>query len=127
MTLLGGAHVRGLLATAGTPPTVTGVRYARDGAEHDLAADLVIDASGRHSKAPEWLAAIGAAAPVEELEQSGIVYYTRFYRFRPGAVEPPPQSRIPPPPTTTGSSTRSSRPTTARSRSRSRFRSRSRG
>ena len=89
VTLLGGAQMRGLLSTAGTPPTVTGVRYARDGAEQDLAADLVIDASGRHSKAPAWLEAIGAATPVEELEQSGVVYYTRFYRFRPGAVEPP--------------------------------------
>jgi hypothetical protein len=47
----------------------------------ELAADLVIDASGRYSKAPEWLAAIAAAAPREKLEQSGVVYYTRFYRF----------------------------------------------
>jgi 2-polyprenyl-6-methoxyphenol hydroxylase-like FAD-dependent oxidoreductase len=89
VTLLGGAQMRGLIATAGAPPTVTGVRYVREDVEQALEADLVIDASGRHSKAPAWLTAIGAAAPVEELEQSGVVYYTRFYRFRPGAVEPP--------------------------------------
>ena len=89
LTLLGGAQMRGLVAAAGSPPAVTGVRFERDGAEHVLDADLVVDASGRHSKAPEWLAAIGAGAPPEELEQSGVVYYTRFYRFRPGAVEPP--------------------------------------
>jgi 2-polyprenyl-6-methoxyphenol hydroxylase-like FAD-dependent oxidoreductase len=89
VTLVGGAQMRGLVASPAAPPLVTGVRYARDGAEHMLAADLVIDASGRHSKAPAWLQAIGAGTPPEELEPSGIVYYTRFYRFRPGAVEPP--------------------------------------
>ena len=89
VTLLGGAQMRGLLADAGAPPRITGVRYTRDGEEQTLAADFVVDASGRHSKAPAWLEAIGASAPPEELEQSGVVYYTRFYRFRPGAVEPP--------------------------------------
>ncbi|HSP97622.1 MAG TPA: FAD-dependent oxidoreductase [Candidatus Dormibacteraeota bacterium] len=89
VTLLGGAQMRELVAAAGSPPRVTGVRYARNGEEHTLDADLVIDASGRHSRAPAWLEAIGAGAPPEELEQSGVVYYTRFYRFRPGAVEPP--------------------------------------
>lgn len=84
--LISGAQARGLLGAAGR---VTGVRYVRDGVEETLAADLVVDASGRQSKAPEWLAAIGAPAPPEELEQSGIVYYTRFYRLRDGAVEPP--------------------------------------
>jgi 2-polyprenyl-6-methoxyphenol hydroxylase-like FAD-dependent oxidoreductase len=85
--LVPGAHVRGLLATDAGPPAVTGVRYG-DGIE--IAADLVIDASGRHSKAPDWLAAIGAVAPREKVEQSGIIYYTRFYRFRHGAGPPPP-------------------------------------
>lgn len=89
VTLLAGTRMRGLVAAPGTPPLVTGVRHARDGDEQALGADLVIDASGRHSKAPAWLEAIGAAPPPEELEQSGVVYYTRFYRFRPGAVEPP--------------------------------------
>lgn len=89
VTLLGGAQMRGLRATAGAPPTVDGVHFVRDGSEQTLAADLVVDASGRQSQAPHWLAAIGAGPPVEQLEPSGVVYYTRFYRFRPGAVEPP--------------------------------------
>lgn len=88
VTLIAGAQMRRLIAT-GTPPLVCGVRYARGDEEHTLAGDIVVDASGRHSKAPAWLEAIGAGAPPEELEQSGVVYYTRFYRFRPGAVEPP--------------------------------------
>lgn len=87
VSIVPGALVRGLLATDARPPTVTGVRYG-DGIE--LSADLVIDASGRHSKAPEWLTSIGAQPPREKLEQSGIIYYTRFYRFRDGAVPPPP-------------------------------------
>jgi 2-polyprenyl-6-methoxyphenol hydroxylase-like FAD-dependent oxidoreductase len=89
VALLGGAQMRGLVAASGVPPTVTGGRCARDGTEQIVDADLVVDASGRQSRAPEWLAEIGAAAPPEELEPSGVVYYTRFYRFRPGAVEPP--------------------------------------
>src|SRR5262249_4814625 len=88
--LAAGAQVHGLLATDGRPPTVIGVRYSARGAEIELAADIVIDASGRHSKAPEWLQAIGAAPPRERQEPSGIVYYTRFYRFRDGASPPPP-------------------------------------
>jgi 2-polyprenyl-6-methoxyphenol hydroxylase-like FAD-dependent oxidoreductase len=91
--LVSGADVRGLLAASGTPPVVTGIHYAtRDGANATLDADLVVDASGRHSKAPEWLDAIGAALPRERQEPSGIVYYTRFYRLRPGAAEPPPSA-----------------------------------
>jgi 2-polyprenyl-6-methoxyphenol hydroxylase-like FAD-dependent oxidoreductase len=58
-------------------PHVTGVRTA-DGDE--LRADLVVDASGRHSKAPHWLAAIGARPPIEEQADCGFVYYTRYFR-----------------------------------------------
>jgi len=49
-------------------PHVTGVRTS-DG-EH-LACDLVIDAMGRRSELPRWLAAIGARPPAEEAEDSG--------------------------------------------------------
>lgn len=87
VALLSGVEARGLL---GADARVTGVRYVAAGAEKTLAADLVIDASGRRSKAPEWLAAIGAPPPPEEQEPSGIVYYTRFYRLRDGVERPPP-------------------------------------
>jgi len=84
------AVVQGLLAqSGGAPPRVCGVRYVVAGCTHELSADLVVDASGRNSAAVKWLAALGARAPHEELEQSGIVYYTRFYRLLPGASEPP--------------------------------------
>ena len=83
--------VRGASAAAlltGAPaakgiPHVAGVR-TMDGRE--FAADLVIDATGRRSKLPEWLRAIGARRPIEETEEFGIIYYTRFFRSTTGGV-----------------------------------------
>src|SRR5215212_9838663 len=47
------------LATNPARSVVTGVQVRHVGAgEETIAADLVVDASGRHSKAPEWLAAM---------------------------------------------------------------------
>lgn len=44
-----------------------------------LYADLVIDASGRTSKAPEWLEAHGFKAPEESTVDSRLGYATRWY------------------------------------------------
>jgi 2-polyprenyl-6-methoxyphenol hydroxylase-like FAD-dependent oxidoreductase len=83
-----GTHATGLLdgaqAQAGVPH-VTGVRLA-DGSE--LEADLVIDAMGRRSPLPAWLADIGARKPAEEAEDSGFIYYTRYFRPKDGAAPP---------------------------------------
>jgi 2-polyprenyl-6-methoxyphenol hydroxylase-like FAD-dependent oxidoreductase len=87
--VIGGAKVVGLLAARTDPPTVAGVRYRIDGNDRGLHGHLVVDASGRRSEAPRWLQEIGARPVVEKSSSSGIVYYTRFYRMRPGAVEPP--------------------------------------
>ena len=80
-----GVSVAGLLtgpsATKGIPH-VTGVRTV-DGEE--VFADLVVDAMGRGSKLPNWLEAIGARRPMEETEDSGFIYYTRFFRSKTGA------------------------------------------
>jgi 2-polyprenyl-6-methoxyphenol hydroxylase-like FAD-dependent oxidoreductase len=64
-------------------PHVTGVR-TRAGAE--VHADLVIDATGRRSKLSDWLVDSGACRPIEESEESGFFYYTRFFRSRSGEV-----------------------------------------
>jgi 2-polyprenyl-6-methoxyphenol hydroxylase-like FAD-dependent oxidoreductase len=88
VTMLSSTTVHGLAATATRPPIVFGVRYRAGGRTRELDAHLVVDASGRRSAAPAWLQAIGARPHYEKLEQSGIVYYTRFYRMRPGAQEP---------------------------------------
>ncbi len=90
VTILSDARVTGLVADRPAPPRVRGVHSRVAGVERTLEADLVVDASGRRSECATWLDAIGAWPPVEETEPSGITYYTRFWRLRPGAVEPVP-------------------------------------
>jgi 2-polyprenyl-6-methoxyphenol hydroxylase-like FAD-dependent oxidoreductase len=88
VTVRRGTPVAGLRtgtgAQAGTPH-VTGV-VTEDGDE--LPADLVVDTTGRRSPLRRWLDAIGARAPVEELEDSGFVYYGRYFRSADGSVPP---------------------------------------
>ena len=84
-----GVQVTGLLSDGHR--RVTGVQLR--GSDHhggELPADLVIDASGRRSPLPGWLAAIGADAPPEESEDLGFVYYGRFFQGPPGTDEPLP-------------------------------------
>jgi 2-polyprenyl-6-methoxyphenol hydroxylase-like FAD-dependent oxidoreductase len=62
---------------------VTGVRVVArgDGAvARDLAADLVVDATGRGSRMPQWLTAWGFEAPFEERVQVGLRYATCYFR-----------------------------------------------
>jgi 2-polyprenyl-6-methoxyphenol hydroxylase-like FAD-dependent oxidoreductase len=70
--------------TAPGVPHVTGVRTS-DG--ELIACDLVIDAMGRRSELPRWLAALGARPVAEEAEDSGFTYYTRYFHAPDG--EPP--------------------------------------
>ena len=72
-------------STTNRIPHVTGVRTM--GGE-EVSADLVIDATGRSSRLPEWLEAIGARRPIEEIEDSGFIYYSRFFRSRNGVIPP---------------------------------------
>jgi 2-polyprenyl-6-methoxyphenol hydroxylase-like FAD-dependent oxidoreductase len=81
-----GAGVVGLLtgpSAAMGIPHVTGVRTMEGEA---VFADLIIDAMGRGSKLPNWLEAIGARRPLEEAEDAGFIYYTRFFRSRTGLL-----------------------------------------
>ena len=86
--ILCGEAVEGLVARGGAPPDVRGVRVG-DGAG-TIAADLVVDASGRASRAADWLEEIGAPRPREHRSPSAILYYTRFYRRRAERDFPPP-------------------------------------
>jgi flavin-dependent dehydrogenase len=79
-----------LLARSGNPPRVWGARVHCGRHRRTIAADFVIDATGRSSRAAEWLAAVGAPAPFERRSPSSILYYTRFYRRRAGREFPPP-------------------------------------
>ena len=85
-TLLHGQGVVGLRSAPGTvgPPTVTGVELT-DGTVLD--ADLVVDASGRRSPLPRLAGALGVEVP-EQVEDTGIVYYSRFFSLLDGAEYP---------------------------------------
>ena len=64
-------------------PRATGV--STDGSSES--ADLVIDAAGRSSPVSEWIVDAGGRSCEEESSDCGLVYYSRYYRFRPGAVQ----------------------------------------
>lgn len=87
-----GVEVTGLAATpgeAGAAPRVHGVTLRLpDGTRETLAADLVLDGSGRRTQLHAWLAAIGAGPLERDSEPCGIFYCSRFYRVRPGAEKP---------------------------------------
>ncbi|MFJ5520646.1 NAD(P)/FAD-dependent oxidoreductase [Streptomyces griseoluteus] len=67
---------------AGDAARVTGVHLrtsVRD-TEECLAADLVVDASGRGSRAPHWLEELGLPAVPERRVDAGVVYATRVFK-----------------------------------------------
>jgi len=74
-------QVIGLLSDA-DKTCVTGVkvrsRHSSESAE--LPANLVVDASGRQSHAPQWLTALGYAPPEETVINSFLGYASRWYQ-----------------------------------------------
>lgn len=65
---------------------VTGVRLVRRASgdsEEELAADLVVDATGRGSRSPAWLAEMGYQQPEEQRVRIDMAYTTRVYRRTP--------------------------------------------
>ena len=55
-----------------------------DGATTQLGADLVVDASGHGSRAPDWLAALGYPRPPETTVNAFVGYASRWYAPPPG-------------------------------------------
>ncbi|WP_051367691.1 FAD-dependent oxidoreductase [Hamadaea tsunoensis] len=80
-----GHEAVGLLSTPdGT--RVTGARIQPlGGAVEELAADLVVDATGRGNRGPTWLAELGYEPAAEERVDAHMVYVTREFRRTPGA------------------------------------------
>lgn len=72
ITLRSGVKVEGLIADG---QRICGVQTA-DG---PLEADLVVDASGRSSRTPRWLEALGFEAPAETEVPTRAAYVTRWY------------------------------------------------
>ncbi|HYC23910.1 MAG TPA: NAD(P)-binding protein [Candidatus Bathyarchaeia archaeon] len=76
--------------TAAGSVAVSGVELCplAGGSTRELAAGLVVDASGRASKSPEWLRALGVETPAETTVDSFAGYSTRWF-------EAPPPERWP--------------------------------
>jgi hypothetical protein len=68
----GGGHLRGITVRPrqATSPEPT----------ESIMADLVVDASGRRSHTPDWLAAAGYERPTESTVDAELAYATRIYR-----------------------------------------------
>lgn len=77
-----GAWVQGF---TGDTTAVTGVRVTpatdADGFETIIQADLVVDAGGRRSNAPDWLEELGFDRPEEDLVDARWGYASRFFKM----------------------------------------------
>lgn len=93
-------QVLGLLSNT-SQTRVTGVRVRNynylqpnlSAAEEVLQANLVVDASGRNSQAPQWLEVLGYVPPQETLINSFLGYASRWYQ-RPAGLEPESQTLL---------------------------------
>ncbi|MFI6066610.1 FAD-dependent oxidoreductase [Micromonospora sp. NPDC051227] len=83
LRLRDGCDIVGLVTTEDRS-RITGVRVHPAGAadEEVIPADLVVDATGRGSRAPVWLAELGYRRPAETRVPIDLVYTTRHYRLR---------------------------------------------
>lgn len=73
------------LVTTPDRSQVTGVRVQRlqgDSPEETVRADLVVDATGRGSRTPVWLAQLGYPQVEEERTKIGLGYVTQHYTLR---------------------------------------------
>jgi 2-polyprenyl-6-methoxyphenol hydroxylase-like FAD-dependent oxidoreductase len=78
VTLLDGHDVVGVTARQGA---VTGARLTslHGAGSRVMPADLVVDATGRGSRAPHWLADLGLPGPPEESVRIDLAYTTRIF------------------------------------------------
>ncbi len=60
------------------------VAVDKEGQEQIVPGDLVVDASGRSSRLPQWLEKQGYPAPAETRVNAKLGYSTRWYRIPPG-------------------------------------------
>jgi len=81
-----GPVVVGLVTGSQARPGVPHVVGVRTRLGESIPADLVVDMSGRRSALPAWLRGIDARPPVEELEDSGFLYYGRYFRSADGSM-----------------------------------------
>ncbi|WP_298800265.1 FAD-dependent monooxygenase [Pseudonocardia sp. 73-21] len=88
ITIADGCDVLGLTSTPDRQ-RVTGVHVldrAAGSTARTLAADLVVDATGRGSRTPVWLEQLGCPAPEKDRVEIGICYASRNFLLRPDAL-----------------------------------------
>jgi 2-polyprenyl-6-methoxyphenol hydroxylase-like FAD-dependent oxidoreductase len=78
-----GTNATGLIPSA-DKRRVQGVALKKDGGEEALAADLVVDASGRGSRLPAWLESMGRSKVKESVVTVDLAYSTRIFKQPPG-------------------------------------------
>jgi len=82
------ARIRGTdLDASGDIPVASGLVVESLGEKRTVGGDIIVDASGRNTPFPDWLAAAGISVPAEK-SPAGIIYYTRHYKLLPGQSEP---------------------------------------
>jgi 2-polyprenyl-6-methoxyphenol hydroxylase-like FAD-dependent oxidoreductase len=88
VTIQGGQDVAELTSTADRN-RVTGARVVNrdDGAEQELAADLVMDAMGRAAHTPAFLESLGYGRPVEDHIVMHTTYVSQLLRIPPGTLK----------------------------------------
>jgi 2-polyprenyl-6-methoxyphenol hydroxylase-like FAD-dependent oxidoreductase len=84
-----GLVLRRGVAPAGLVVQGSHVHGVRTGDGATLTADLVVDATGRHSPVDGWLTSAGLPPAGGEREDSGFVYYGRHFRGEQPAVRGP--------------------------------------
>ncbi|MFE0019878.1 NAD(P)/FAD-dependent oxidoreductase [Amycolatopsis sp. NPDC059021] len=89
VTIRTGYRVTALL-TDDAGRRVSGVRVVarehRPSQDTTIAAQLVVDASGRYSRLPDWLADLGLPRPRQTTVDPGVGYATRIYLPTPGTA-----------------------------------------
>lgn len=97
----GDAAVQSLIYENGQ---VRGLCFTRDGATDSIAADLVVDAGGRGSRAPRWLTEMGFQTPEETTIGCDFAYSSAKFR-KPASYDAPEKVMLfggPPPKYTNG-------------------------
>lgn len=90
VTVMDGSEATDLVAAPGAP-RITGVHVTRLGEQQShqvLSADLVVDATGRGTRGPNWLEALGYPAPTTDRVEVGLAYGSRLYRRDPNGPQP---------------------------------------
>jgi 2-polyprenyl-6-methoxyphenol hydroxylase-like FAD-dependent oxidoreductase len=85
--VLEGCEATRLIASPGAE-RITGLAIRKqDSTERQISADLVVDATGRGSQMPQWLRALGLAAPEETLIEVNVGYSSRIYKRPAGLAD----------------------------------------